>query len=207
MPKIVDHNQRRREIVEVTWRFIAREGIEKLNLRDLAAAAGYANGGLKIYFPTKDAILAATFIYVAEATNTRITRSAGALEGLAAIEAFAHEVLPLDELRRDEARVAVHYWHLALGDPALAEANSQTMQGWRERLDVWLGQLLGPGHRDAAAARDSMINFLMGAQAGSVLDERANTVQSLLEQLEHHLASLQRLPKNADLSSTTEEKP
>ncbi len=33
----------------------------------------------------------------------------------------------------------------------------------------------------------------MGAQAGSVLDERANTVQSLLEQLEHHLAGLQRL--------------
>lgn len=193
MPKIVDHDQRRREIVEVTWRFIAREGIAKLNLRDLAAAAGYANGGLKIYFPTKDAILAATFAYVAEATNARIERNTGQLEGLAAVEAFAHEVLPLDELRRDEARVAVHYWHLALGDPALAEANAQTMQGWRDGLDGWLEQLLGPGHSEAGAARDALINFLMGAQAGSVLDEQANTVQSLLEQLEHHLAGLQRL--------------
>lgn len=193
MPKIVDHDQRRREIVEVTWRFIAREGIAKLNLRDLAAAAGYANGGLKIYFPTKDAILAATFTYVAESTDARIERSAGSLEGLAAIEAFAHEVLPLDELRRDEARVAVHFWHLALGDPALAEANARTMQGWRDALDVWLEQLLGAGHPEASAARDALINFLMGAQAGSVLDEQANTVQSLLEQLEHHLAGLSRL--------------
>ena len=41
MPKIVDHDQRRREIVEVTWRFIAREGIEKLNLRDLAEWPGF----------------------------------------------------------------------------------------------------------------------------------------------------------------------
>lgn len=193
MPKIVDHDQRRREIVEVTWRFIAREGIAKLNLRDLAAAAGYANGGLKIYFPTKDAILAATFTYVAESTDARIERSAGSLEGLAAIEAFAHEVLPLDELRRDEARVAVHFWHLALGDPALAEANARTMQGWRDALDAWLEQLLGAGHLEASAARDALINFLMGAQAGSVLDEQANTVQSLLEQLEHHLAGLSRL--------------
>lgn len=193
MPKIVDHDQRRREIVEVTWRFIAREGIAKLNLRDLAAAAGYANGGLKIYFPTKDAILAATFTYVAESTDARIERSAGSLEGLAAIEAFAHEVLPLDELRRDEARVAVHFWHLALGDPALAEANARTMQGWRDALDAWLEQLLGAGHPAASAARDALINFLMGAQAGSVLDEQANTVQSLLEQLEHHLAGLSRL--------------
>lgn len=193
MPKIVDHDQRRREIVEVTWRFIAREGIAKLNLRDLAAAAGYANGGLKIYFPTKDAILAATFTYVAESTDARIERSAGSLEGLAAIEAFAHEVLPLDELRRDEARVAVHFWHLALGDPALAEANARTMQGWRDALDAWLEQLLGAEHPEASAARDALINFLMGAQAGSVLDEQANTVQSLLEQLEHHLAGLSRL--------------
>lgn len=193
MPKIVDHDQRRREIVEVTWRFIAREGIAKLNLRDLAASAGYANGGLKIYFPTKNAILAATFDYVAEATNARIERSAGPLEGLAAIEAFAHEVLPLDELRRDEARVAVHYWHLALGDPALAEANARTMQAWRAFLDGWLAQLLGQGHPDAGAARDALINFLMGSQALSVLDEQANTVQSLLEQLEYQLAGLQRL--------------
>lgn len=193
MPKIVDHDQRRREIVEVTWRFIARQGIAKLNMRDLAAAAGYANGGLKLYFPTKDAILVATFGYVAEATNRRIAATAGKLESLAAIEAFAHEVLPLDELRRDEARVAVHFWHLALGDAALAEVNTQSMEQWRQSLNVWFAQLLGPEHPDAPAARDLMINFLMGAQAGSVLDEPANSVQSLLEQLEHQLTALSRL--------------
>ncbi|WP_313811029.1 TetR family transcriptional regulator C-terminal domain-containing protein [Glutamicibacter sp.] len=193
MPKIVDHDQRRREIVEVTWRFIARDGIDKLNLRDLAAAAGFANGGLKPYFPTKDSILTATFGYVAAATNARIEAGVRGREGLSAIEAFAHEVLPLDELRRDEARVAVHFWHMALGDQLLAQVNAQTMQTWRDMLDGWLVQLLGEGHPDARAARDGMINFMMGAQAGSVLDEEANSVQSLLEQLEHQLIALRRL--------------
>ncbi|GAA1405085.1 hypothetical protein AUR04nite_07190 [Glutamicibacter uratoxydans] len=197
MPKIVDHDQRRREIVEVTWRFIAREGIDKLNLRDLAAAAGFANGGLKPYFPTKDSILTATFGYVADATNSRIQAGVRGHEGLAAIEAFAHEVLPLDDLRRDEARVAVHFWHLALGDQALAKVNAQTMQHWRDLLDGWLAQLLGAAHPDAPAARDALINFMMGAQAGSVLDEGANTVQSLLEQLEQQLQALRRLAEAA----------
>lgn len=193
MPKIVDHDQRRREIVEVTWRFIAREGIEKLNLRDLSASAGYANGALKPYFPTKDAILAATFEYVAEATNQRIDRATLELQGLGAIEALAHEILPVDDLRRDEARVAVHYWHLALGDPALAEANVLSMDRWRGYLDRWLEQLLGAEHPQTEVARNALVSFFVGAQTSSVLDDGANSVQSLLEQLEYHLQALQAL--------------
>ena len=193
MPKIVDHDQRRREIVEVTWRFIAREGIEKLNLRDLAAAAGYSNGAFKPYFPTRDSLLVATFRYVAEATDRRIARMCQGQSGLGALEAFAREVLPLDELRRNEARIAVHFWHLALGDRALAAVNAQTMDRWRKLIDQWLGQLLGPEHPVARVARDSMINFLMGAQASSVLDEAVNTAESLEAQLQYRLDALRRL--------------
>lgn len=193
MPKIVDHDQRRREIIEVTWRFIAREGIEKLNLRDLAAAAGYSNGALKPYFPTRDSLLAATFRYVAEATDRRVARSTSNLNGIEAIAAFAREVLPLDELRLDEARVAVHFWHLALGDRSLAAVNAATMDRWRTQLDTWLAQLLGAGHQRSPAARDSLISFLMGAQTGSVLDEEVNTVDSLQAQLEDRLEALERI--------------
>jgi len=193
MPKIVDHDQRRKEIVEVTWRFIAREGIEKLNLRDLAAAAGYANGAFKPYFPTRDTLLVATFNFVADATNRRIQKSASGLFGLEAIEAFAREVLPLDELRRSEARIAVHFWHLALGDPKLAEVNAATMDNWRALLDSWLGQMFSDEDTRVPMARDSMINFLMGAQVGSVLDAKANTVALLEQQLTYQLDLLATL--------------
>ncbi|WP_349930446.1 TetR family transcriptional regulator [Glutamicibacter mishrai] len=195
MPKIVDHDQRRREIVEVTWRFIAREGIEKLNLRDLAAAAGYANGALKPYFPTRDALLAATFNFVADATNQRIYKKANGLQGLEAIEAFAREVLPLDELRRNEARIAVHFWHLALGDSKLADVNASTMDQWRTKLDGWLQQILDGSDARTQMARDSMINFLMGAQASSVLDAEVNTALRLEQQLKYQLDLLAALKR------------
>ncbi|ALG29881.1 hypothetical protein AOZ07_13435 [Glutamicibacter halophytocola] len=187
MPKIVDHDQRRREIVEVTWKFIAREGIEKLNLRDLAAAAGYANGALKPYFPTRDALLVATFNFVADATNQRIKQNAAGMQGLEAIAAFAREVLPLDELRRNEARIAVHFWHLALGDPKLAVVNASTMDQWRTMLDGWLEQIFPAADARTLMARDSLINFLLGAQASSVLDAEVNTAVLLEEQLKYQL--------------------
>lgn len=187
MPKIVDHDQRRREIVEVTWKFIAREGIEKLNLRDLAAAAGYANGALKPYFPTRDALLVATFNFVADATNRRIKQNAAGMQGLEAIAAFAREVLPLDELRRNEARIAVHFWHLALGDPKLAVVNASTMDQWRTMLDGWLEQIFPAADARTLMARDSLINFLLGAQASSVLDAEVNTAVLLEEQLKYQL--------------------
>ncbi|WP_347037859.1 TetR family transcriptional regulator C-terminal domain-containing protein [Glutamicibacter halophytocola] len=187
MPKIVDHDQRRREIVEVTWKFIAREGIEKLNLRDLAAAAGYANGALKPYFPTRDALLVATFNFVADATNQRIKQNAAGMQGLEAIAAFAREVLPLDELRRNEARIAVHFWHLALGDPKLAVVNASTMDQWRTMLDGWLEQIFPAADARTLMARDSLINFLLGAQASGVLDAEVNTAVLLEEQLKYQL--------------------
>lgn len=187
MPRIVDHDQRRRDIVEVTWRFIAKQGFDKLNLRDLSAAAGYANGGMKTYFPNRDAILTATFNFVFESTNRRIASQTANLTGLNAIRAFALEVLPLDEERRDEGRVAVHFWHLAIGEPTLAAVNSGAMDHWRSLLEVWLEQCLGAQHPQLLVVRDSMINFMLGAQGSSVLDAEVNTVQSLREQLEYHL--------------------
>lgn len=190
MPKIVDHEQRRREIVEVTWRFIAQQGFDKLNLRDLAASAGYANGGLKPYFPTRTSILSATFNFVFDSTGRRIARTTSGLRGLDAIRAFAMEVLPLDEERRDEARVVIHFWHVALQDAHMAELNASSMDSWRVLLDGWLRQVRGLEAQRVQGARDTLMTFLLGAQITAVLDHAGSSREELLAQLEHVLDSL-----------------
>ncbi|MGR3938530.1 TetR family transcriptional regulator [Streptomyces sp. BRA346] len=50
MPKIVDHNARRRLIVKSVWALIGRRGLAAVTMRELAAEAGFANGGLAPYF-------------------------------------------------------------------------------------------------------------------------------------------------------------
>ena len=190
MPKIVDHEQRRREIVEATWRFMARHGFDKLNLRDLAASAGYANGALKPYFPTRNSILAATFEYVFESTGRRVDRGTRGLQGLAAIRAFAREVLPLDDDRRDEARVVIHFWHVALQDAQMARLNADSMDRWRALLDAWLGQVPAVQSARIETARNTLMTFLLGAQITATLDHTGNSSQQLLDQLEGLLEAL-----------------
>ena len=51
MPKIVDHDERSLELVDATWRIIARQGMERGTMREMAIEEGFANGALKPYFP------------------------------------------------------------------------------------------------------------------------------------------------------------
>lgn len=59
MPRVVDHEERRREIVFALWLVISEHGIEGVSLRQVAAAAGVSMGRIQHYFGTKDALVLA----------------------------------------------------------------------------------------------------------------------------------------------------
>ena len=40
MPKIIDHDERRQELIEASWAVIAAEGLEGVTMRKIATAAG-----------------------------------------------------------------------------------------------------------------------------------------------------------------------
>jgi DNA-binding transcriptional regulator YbjK len=61
MPKVVDHEARRREIINVVWRLIATDGLEAVTTRRVAEASVYANGVLLYYFKNKDKVITAAF--------------------------------------------------------------------------------------------------------------------------------------------------
>lgn len=64
MPRLVDHEQRRAELVEATWRIVSTVGLDAATMRNVAAEAGFSNGAMKCYFATKDDLLALAFEYV-----------------------------------------------------------------------------------------------------------------------------------------------
>lgn len=194
MPKIVDHERRRTEIVQTTWRVIARRGLDGATLREVAAEAGYANGALKPYFPAKSDLLEATFRHVFSRTNARSSAATQELDGFAALRAFCLEVLPLDADRLDEARVVIAFWQQALSDPAQARVNETAMAQWRAGIRGWLEEALGqadPGRGQTTdAAAEALLNFLLGAQVAAVFDPRFNSADQLVAQLDGQLARL-----------------
>ncbi len=57
MPKIVDHDERRAELVPALWQVIHEQGIDGVTFRSVAEAADVSVGRVQHYFPSKDALV------------------------------------------------------------------------------------------------------------------------------------------------------
>lgn len=196
MPKIVDHDERRLELVDATWRIIARLGIEGATMREIALEAGFANGALKPYFPTKDTLLTFAFGHVFNRTNERIAEVTAGLSGLAALRAFCVEVLPLDDEKINEARIVIPFWQKAINDPEKARIHRESMQQWMEAILRYLAEARYSGDVTTAVDDQSLagqlLNMLLGAQVAAALVPDGQTELGLGGQLEGFLALLAR---------------
>ncbi|MDO5493840.1 MAG: TetR/AcrR family transcriptional regulator [Nesterenkonia sp.] len=194
MPKIVDHAARREELVRTTWRIIARHGLDRATMRQIATEAGFANGALKPYFPTKTDLIEATYTYVFERTNERARRSTAGLSGLEAVEAFVREVLPLDDTRLDEARVVIPFWQEAAHRPEKAAANNAAMGQWRRWLISWLSEAREDspllGSLDLEIVSDALLTWMLGAQITAVMEPERYSPEELEAQLQVQLRLL-----------------
>lgn len=137
MPKVIDHDERRREIVEVAKRIILKGGFEAATMRSIATEAGFANGALKHYFPGKDSIVAATFESILEGMEGSIA-AAPTDEPGAQLEHFLRTPVPRTEQEIQSGRVLLALWEYAMSNDELAALYRAFLQGWR---DSFLGYM------------------------------------------------------------------
>jgi AcrR family transcriptional regulator len=194
VPKIVDHDERRLELVDATWRIIARQGLEGATMREIAMEAGFANGALKPYFPTKDTLLEFAFGHVFNRTNQRIAEVTEGKSGLEALRAFCLEVLPLDDERVNEARIVIPFWQKAVNDAQKAQIHQQSMAAWLDTIRQFLAEAREAG--DVRAAVDDsilagqLLNMLLGAQIEAALSPESGTDFGHAAQLDGYLTLL-----------------
>ncbi len=114
MPKIVDHDEYRRELIEKCFSLLSRKGFSQVTMREIAAEIGVSTGTLYHYFPTKESILEQMFAFVRESNIAdyagRITEEfslAGRLERVRSFWKESREtyqntmLLAIDSLRND----------------------------------------------------------------------------------------------------------
>lgn len=194
MPKIVDHDQRRRDLSLVTQRIIVRQGFAGATMRDIAAEAGYANGAIRRYFESKADLIAATYLNVVDATNDRIRWATRDLTGLAALEAFAREMFPINDVLHDEARVVVFFWGEVAQSERLVRITRETMEQWLERIITCLEQARSEGELSESVnirieAEIWLANF-MGAQVNHITDGARYDAGAFEAQLSYWLGRL-----------------
>jgi AcrR family transcriptional regulator len=161
MPKLVDHDARRQEIIDATWRVVARNGIRATTMREIARESGVGNGSLTPYFANKEEILTATFQYVFTLADQHIAELVGDQTGLAAVRAtfMAQSVRTPEQVRI--ARIVVPFFDMAANDPALARLHEEMLVPWRRAYTVHLRTAIDRGEARADLDVDGVIDELI----------------------------------------------
>ena len=121
MPKIVDWDAKRDEILSATWRVIARDGIAGTTIRAIAREADCSRGILAHYFDDKADILGSALVMSHRRVGARMDAAAAGLTGLMALHVVMLEALPLAAQRDLEAQIEISFWGRALGTTELRD--------------------------------------------------------------------------------------
>jgi AcrR family transcriptional regulator len=173
MPKIVDWDARRDEILSATWRVIARDGIAKATIRAIAREAACSRGILAHYFDDKADILGSALVMSHRRVAARMDARAAGQRGLDALRAVMLEALPLDERRDLEAQIEISFWGRALGTAALRELQHSEFDHLWTRLRGHLREAASLGQLrpslDADFATHQLVVLIDGLSAERVL--------------------------------------
>jgi AcrR family transcriptional regulator len=152
MPKVVDHEQRRRELGHAVWRVIRRDGIDHASVRAVAKEAGWSPGALRHYFASQSELLAFAMRLVVERIEARIAALDRAADPREGVEQVLHELLPLDDERRAENEVWLAFTARALIDPELRAQHNEIYDALHQACASALEALAAAGRADASAA-------------------------------------------------------
>ncbi|MFG3352705.1 TetR/AcrR family transcriptional regulator [Streptomyces sp. NPDC048001] len=169
MPRQVDREARREQILGAAVRVFARQGYAASRIEDIAREAGVAKGSVYLSFGSREELLRAAFDGLADRSGALLAEvgrhPGGPAERLAFLVRAAMELL---EGERDLARVLLDVWSAGARRPAWID-----MAGfYREYRAVVAGLLEERDARAAAApavAPSAHATVLVGAIEGCVL--------------------------------------
>lgn len=124
MPRTVDHQQRRDQIVEGLIRLAGNEGLHAVTMRAVAAEAGVSPRLVQYYFKNKAQLMHAALQYLEQRSHeqwdTRLDNLPGPPSLRSFLEVFFAEALPTDERSRTFHLVWTSYAVLAMTNAELA---------------------------------------------------------------------------------------
>lgn len=167
MPKVVDHDQRRTEIVLNARELIGERGAAAMTLRNLAERCGLANGALRRYFRFKHDVLLALDEDLAQRFEQFAAGEGYASQrGVEALWTVLDSVLPLDRERAISAEVVATLRDQSLGTASFATSFHQRSEALFTRLLGHLEEAVGDGEleprRDPKVTAALLVNTVVG---------------------------------------------
>lgn len=158
MPKIVDHDDRRRSIVKAARRVIAASGLEGATIRAIAREAGCSNGTLAHYFVNREDILTQCLLLCHRGVRDRTDIRIRGVRGLEALRILLLEALPLDDERLVEAMIEICFYGAAVGNDLLRQIQNDEVQTFHLRMRRLLEQAQEDGQLEDGADLDALVD-------------------------------------------------
>lgn len=193
MPKYVDADQRRQDVVEAVFRIIASDGLERASLREVADEAGLAVGSVRHYFSSSEELLVHSFGVVVDRITRRLGEAAQAVaactpatsEHREAVLTLLGQILPLDEERAVDSCVWLAFKNAARIRPFLLPEADRSHRAVAAAMGQLVMQLTAPASGMFEDATDS-------DPGGHIVDR-----QALVTEAERLLAVLEGLSMHA----------
>jgi AcrR family transcriptional regulator len=195
MPRLADHEQRRRQIAEAVWRIASARGLEDVSLRKVAAEAGVSLRLVQYYFGTRDDLLLGALEILNADAGKGIRAGIGPEEDATpreVLRALLVGMLPVGDERRTRYLVHLAYFVRSLSDPGLASAFSAAPP----ELERLTADLLAGGRDRGEVAPDLdllpeaelLLSSVDGLQTSIILGQR--TPEAAIALIDHQLDRL-----------------
>jgi AcrR family transcriptional regulator len=154
------------------WDVLARQGLERLTIRAVAAAAGCTTGLVMHRFPNRRALLRHARHLLHERTRERVERlEAGAATPREALRAVLSQGLALDAETTAESVVWTGFLAAAVADEDLGSLHRANNRAWRERITRLVAGASNANQPDTVAL--ALVALVEGAAALASADPDA----------------------------------
>ena len=194
MPKIVDHDARRRDFVKAAYEMIKENGLANTNLRAVARRAGFTTGALVHYFGDKDELIRLALDYSGEDVRDRMQSAHREQTGRAALREIVVEALPLDRRRSANWRIWLALWYHSETNADMRAEEKRRYREWTGRLERALKESVGDGElpksTDVRVEVQSLIAFIDGLGVQHLMSSRGMSAKRLMLLLDRYLDRL-----------------
>ncbi len=175
MPRIVDHDQRRREVTRAAAKIVVNSGRGALTVRNVAAATGWSTTVVSHYFDDMADLFYETYSYATTRSRRRIDKVLAT--DPSDVAKLIEAVLPLDQERREDWKIWFAFWSEALSNPTYADEQSTRAATTRDRIKVCLAAMRKKGevrrNVDIDAAADRLAALIPGIASAATFDPKA----------------------------------
>ncbi|WP_133831018.1 TetR family transcriptional regulator C-terminal domain-containing protein [Arthrobacter sp. AG258] len=201
MPKIVDADARRQDVVQAVLRIIAVDGLERASLREVADEAGLAVGSVRHYFAGSEELLTFSFGAVVDRIVGRLQQLLPAVDGAVpgspehreAVLTLLGGLLPLDQESAVEACAWLAYKNAARIRPFLAGVADRSHREVAAVVGTVVAALLPDEPQDNLVLEaERLLATLDGLCMHALLQPGWMTAQMCRDVLDRHLDSLAR---------------